>query len=327
VLADGTPFYAAIGEVLVGDARVTCHLCGRSFRSVTAHLRAHGWSKQRYCMTFGLERTQSLEGDETRKLRSAAFAARLIFEPAVREGSAAGRARTRAGELARDAAAAARGRPIPEQRRRKNARASAAGLAAATKAASRERAGRKLAAVASSAAARQGFPDIGSLVAARTAAGLSLAAVSREIGLHKDWLSRHLARLDPMAASLARQRPRSQPDEAWRPALRGLGFDDVGAYLRDRHVLRHRTVNAIAAEMGMSHHAVDAALRRHGLTSMPHAAKRHAASQRAALVAARLGYPSVPSYVNDRRAAGWTWNSIASESGQPQTWLRRHAAQ
>ncbi|HEX2322744.1 MAG TPA: hypothetical protein VHJ18_27515 [Streptosporangiaceae bacterium] len=276
-------------------------------------------------MTFGLERTQSLEGHETRKLRSAAFAARLIFEPAVREGSAAGRARARAGELARDAAAAARGRPIPEQRRRKNARASGAGLSAAAKTASRERADRKLAAVASSAAARQGFADIGTLVAAKMAA--SLAAVSREIGLQKDWLSRHLVRLDPMAASLARQRPRSQPDGAWKPILDGLGFDDVGAYLRDRHVLRHQTVNAIAAEMGMSRHAVDAALRRHGLTSMPHAAKRHAASQRAALVAARLGYPSVPSYVNDRRAAGWTWNSIASESGQPQSWLRRHAAQ
>jgi hypothetical protein len=276
-------------------------------------------------MTFGLERTQSLEGHETRKLRSAAFAARLIFEPAVREGSAAGRARARAGELARDAAAAARGRPIPEQRRRKNARASGAGLSAAAKTASRERADRKLAAVASSAAARQGFADIGTLVAAKMAA--SLAAVSREIGLQKDWLSRHLVRLDPMAASLARQRPRSQPDGAWKPILDGLGFDDVGAYLRDRHVLRHQTVNAIAAEMGMSRHAVDAALRRHGLTSMPHAAKRHAASQRAALVAARLGYPSVPSYVNDRRAAGWTWNAIASESGQPQSWLRRHAAQ
>jgi hypothetical protein len=245
VLADGTPFYVPIGEILVGDARVTCHLCGRSFRSVTAHLRAHGWSKQRYCMTFGLERHQSLEGHETRKLRSAAFAARLIFETAVREGSAAGRVRARAGELARDAAAAARGRPIPEQRRRKNARASDAGLSAATKTASRERADRKLAAVASSAAARQGFADIGTLAAA----GLSLAAVSREIGLHKDWLSRHLVRLDPMAASLARQRPRSQPDGAWMPILHGLGFDDVGVYLRDRHVLRHQTVNAIAAEM------------------------------------------------------------------------------
>jgi hypothetical protein len=327
VLADGTPFYAPIGEVLVADARVTYHLCGRSFRSVTAHLRAHGWTKERYCMTFGLERTQSLEGHETRKLRSAAFAARLIFEPAVREGSAAGRARARAGALARDAAEAARGRPFPEQRRRKNARARDARPPAAAMAASRERADRQLTTVAASAAASFGFADIGSLVAARIAAGMSLAAVSREIGHHKDWLSRHLPKLDPMAASQVRRRPRRQADTAWGPVLTSLGFCDVAAYLRDRHLLRHQTVNVIAAEIGMSHHTVEAALRRHGLTRMPHAAKRHAASQRAAAVAARLGYPSVASYVSDRRAGGWTWNAIAAESGQPQTWLRRHAAQ
>ena len=327
VLADGTPFYAPIGEIVIVDARVTCHLCGRSFRSVTAHLRAHGWSKERYCLTFGLERTQSLEGHETRKLRSTAFAARLIFEPAVRDGSAAGRARARAGELARDAAASARGRPFPEQRRRKNARARTAGFSASTRAVIRERADRKLAAVASNAAARHGFADIGSLVSARIAAGMSLAAVSREIGQHKDWLSRHLARLDPVAANLARQRPVHQPDRAWEPALRSIGFADVGAYLHDRHVTRHQTVNVIAAEIGMSHHAVEAALRRHGMTRMPHAATRHAAKERSALLATRLGYPSVPSYISDRRAAGWTWNAIAAESGQPRTWLRRHATQ
>ena len=72
-----------------------------------------------YCEAFGLERGQSLEGPETRKLRAAALASRLVFEPAMREGSAAGRDRARAGDLARDAARAARGRRMPEQRRRK----------------------------------------------------------------------------------------------------------------------------------------------------------------------------------------------------------------
>lgn len=87
VLDDGTPFYAPIGEVVIDGARVTCHLCGRSLRSVSAHLRAHGWTKEAYCAAFGLKRGRSLEGPETRKLRSAAFTVRLIFEPAVREGS------------------------------------------------------------------------------------------------------------------------------------------------------------------------------------------------------------------------------------------------
>ena len=76
VLDDGTPFYAPIGEVIVDASLVICHLCGRSLRSVTAHLRVHGWTKQAYCDAFGLERGQSLEGPETRKLRAAALEAR-----------------------------------------------------------------------------------------------------------------------------------------------------------------------------------------------------------------------------------------------------------
>src|SRR5450755_2444365 len=70
VLADGTPFYAPIGEVAADDSRVACHLCGRWLRSVTAHLKAHSWSKDAYCYAFGLERGQPLEGAETRKLRA-----------------------------------------------------------------------------------------------------------------------------------------------------------------------------------------------------------------------------------------------------------------
>ena len=46
VLGDGTVCYAPVGEVIVEGALVVCHLCGRSLRSVTAHLRVHGWTKQ-----------------------------------------------------------------------------------------------------------------------------------------------------------------------------------------------------------------------------------------------------------------------------------------
>ena len=106
VLPDGTPYYAPIGEVIVDGSLVTCHLCGRALRSVTAHLRAHGWTKLAYCEAFGLERGQSLEGPETRKLRAVALASRLVFEPAMRQGSAAGRARARSPVLARTRPAA-----------------------------------------------------------------------------------------------------------------------------------------------------------------------------------------------------------------------------
>ncbi len=326
VLADGTAFYAPVGEVVIEGSLVTCHLCGRSFRSVAAHLAVHGWTKQQYCEAFGLERGQSLEGPETRKLRAAAFTARLLFEPAVRQGSAAGRRRARAGELARDAAAAARGRPFPQQRRRKSTLARAASPPARLAVANRERADRRLLATADNVARQRGYPDIRAFVLARARDGASMAAISREAGLHKDWLSRHLARIDPAAADAARRRSVERPDVRWRPALQRLGYPDVASYLRDRHLSQHQTVNAIAAEIGLSHHAVTAALSRHGLASVAHAAKRHEALERAADVAARLGCADVASYIGDRRSAGWTWQAIARESDQPESWLRRRAA-
>ena len=88
VLDDGTPFYAPIGEVIVNGSLVTCHLCGRALRSVTAHLRAHGWTKLAYCEAFGLERGQSLEGPETRKLRAARVAASTAGDDAKRPSAA-----------------------------------------------------------------------------------------------------------------------------------------------------------------------------------------------------------------------------------------------
>src|ERR1700677_4457391 len=112
VFANGTPYYAPIIEIVSNISTVTYHLCGRSLKSVAAHLRAHGWTKAAYCETFGLERGQPLEGQETRKRRAASFAPRLIFDPAIRAGSAAGRQRAAAGDLSRDAARASTGRPL-----------------------------------------------------------------------------------------------------------------------------------------------------------------------------------------------------------------------
>jgi AraC-like DNA-binding protein len=326
VLADGTPAFAPIGEVVVTGTRVVCHLCGRALRSVPAHLRVHGYTKEAYCLAFGLERSQSLEGPDTRKLRATALVSRLVFDPAFRDGSAAGRQRARSGELTRDAAAAATGRRHPEQRRRKARQALAGVTAERVAQANAERASRHVAQVAAGVARRHGYPDLGAFVLARTADGASLAAISRQAGLHKDWLSRHLADAAPQAAAaVPAQRP-ARPDARWRPALDRLGFADVVSYLQERHVRQHRTVNAMAAEIGVTHHAVESALRRHGLDRVAHASTRRAAAERATQVAARLGYDSLGSYLRERRAAGWTWRAMAAEAGQPESWLRRHAA-
>jgi hypothetical protein len=326
VLPDGTAFYAPAGEVVTDGTLVTCHLCGRSLRSVTAHLRVHGWTKADYCEAFGLERGQSLEGGETRKLRATAFAARLLFDPAIRAGSATGRQRARTGELAQDAARAAQGRPMPEQRRRKVSAARAAIPPDVVTQANRDRSRRHLAHVAATVARQKGYPDLGAFVLARAGAGLSLAAISREAGLDKDWLGRHLTGIDPVTAASVRQLEINRSDTRWHPAINALGFTDVAGYLRERHVVQHKSVTAIGAEVGLSHHAVAAALRRHGLLMTAHAGKRHAAQQRCAEVAAALGYSSVGGYIAHRRAAGWTWRAISAESGQPPSWLRRQAA-
>jgi len=173
----------------------------------------------------------------------------------------------------------------------------------------------------------QGYLDIGALVRDQVARGASLAGISRRAGRDKDWLSRHLGDIDPAAAAVAHQRRPEQREARWLPALRRLGFPDVASYLHQRHIVQHQTINAIAAEAGLSHHAVAAALCRHGLTRTVHAAKRHAARQRAAQVAAGLGFDSIASYISNRRAVGSTWQAMSAESGQPPSWLRRHQTQ
>jgi hypothetical protein len=321
-LTGGMAYFAPLGAVVADGDLVLCHLCGSWRRSVTAHLRAHGWTKAAYCETFGLERGQSLEGASTRKKRAVAFSARLVFEPALRAGGERGRQSARSGTLTLAAAAAARGRRLPEQRRQKARQALAARPYTSSADANSARAARYVAGVAAAAARARGYADIGALVRARTEQGASLASISREAGLHKDWLSRHLAGLDPAAAAISRARP-DRADARWLPVIGALGYASVADYLRDRHCSQHHTVNQMAAEIDLSYHTVEAALRRHGLAKVPHAAKRYAAGRREAQVAAALGVSSVGAYVAERRAAGWTWSAIAAEAGQPQTWLRR----
>jgi hypothetical protein len=326
VLPDGTPYFAPVGEVVEDGALVTCHLCGHAFRSVAAHLTSHGWTKAQYCEAFGLERRQSLEGADTRKLRAAAFSARMVFEPALRSGSAHGRELARSGQLSRQAADAARGRPFPEQRRQRSRTAVSAAARSQLARANRERAHQRLASVADDVARRHGYADIGELVQHMARSGHSLTEISLDCGLHKDWMSRHLPRLDPVAAAAAATAGVGRLDARWMPVLHTIGFEDVASYLRHRHHVEHKSVNAIAREVGLSFHAVTSALSRHGLEVAPHAAKRHSAAARVARVAAALGVDSVVEFIEQGRAQGWTWRQLSSASGQPETWLRRQAA-
>lgn len=324
VLADGTPSYAPLGAVVREGEWVLCHLCGRWFRSVVAHLRTHGWDHLAYRAAFGLERTEPLEGSGTRALRASAMRQRRAHDPAVRAGCEIGQEWVRTGALTKAAAEAARGRAQPEQRRRKTLRTLSGISPQARAAGTRRHAEQRLRLVARHAAEWLGFADLGVLVRGRVAAGASLAAISREAGLHKDWLCRHLSTVEPTVAAEIAGGPHSA-DVRWAPVLARLGFADLAAYLTDRHTVRRHTVSAVAAEAGLPRGAVESALARHGIDRVSHATARARRDDRAAAVAACCGFGDIAAYLADRRAAGHSWQAIADECGQPQTWVRRRA--
>ncbi|WP_344386515.1 hypothetical protein, partial [Asanoa iriomotensis] len=215
---------------------------------------------------------------------------------------------------------AARGRPHPPERRAKTLR-TLAGISRVARAdGSRRAAADRMAVLAAGVAAGFGFADFPGYVADRLDRGLSMAAISREAGLHKDWVSRRLRGVAPGVV------PPSRSDSRLRPAALRLGFADTASYLRARHVDEHRTVAAIAREAGVSPPTVRAALGEHGLRAVAHATKRHLAQARGAAVAQAFGYPTLTAYIAARRGAGATWRGLAAESGLPETTLRRHAA-
>lgn len=313
------------GVVVRDGPHVQCHLCGGWYRSVLAHIRVHGWDQRAYREAFGLERREPLEGEITRRRRSDALRLRRVVDPTVRAGCEAGQELARSGDLTRAAAEAARGRRQPEQRRRKTLLTLAGISPEARAAGARRHADTRLRRTAAEAAGRLGHPDIGSLVRYRVEAGHSLARISRDAGLHKDWLCRHLASVDPAAARHAAGVAPHRPDAPWLPVVQALGFADVAAYLVDRHVTRRRTVAAIAAEMGVRHGTVETALARHELSRTPHAASRAQCEDRATAVAERFGHADLDSYMAARRAVGLSWRAIAAECGQPPSWIRRRA--
>lgn len=322
-LGDGTPCYAPLGVMVDDGDRLCCHLCGRWFRSVASHLRVHGWSKADYITAFGLELGNSLAGEETRKKRSAAMTARHATEPAIQQATILARQRARTGVLTAAAAAANRGRVHPPQRRPKTL-ATLAGINADTRdAGTRRRAHRHLVEIATDIASRSGYADLTAYLRDRLTAGDSMAAISRQAGLHKDWISRHLATVAPDVATARPARPHAS-DLRLGPVAARYEFTDIGAYLATRHLLQHRTVAAIAAEAGVSRSTILTTLAHHDIPVTAHMAKRHQAADRDRNVARALGFPSLVAYVTARRAGGATWKALVHESGLPETTLRRH---
>jgi len=103
VLADGTEYFVALGqlEVVDGGTRVLCHLCGQPFRLLsTTHLRGHGWTPAQYREAFGLNRGAPLCAPSVSEQRRVAGYERYA-DPRVRAGLAIGQQMVRSGEALR----------------------------------------------------------------------------------------------------------------------------------------------------------------------------------------------------------------------------------
>ena len=265
VLPDGTSHHVPIGEVWADRTAVCCHLCGGWFRSVSAHLPAHGWTRERYLDAFGLERGVSLECIETRERRAAGFAPRRTFEPEVREGIEAGHALARSGALTEYAAKAARGRPHSLQRRAKTLDSLSRISPEAKAEGIRRRRRHELDEVARRTARTFGFSTVDAFVLDRVSRGDSLAAVSREAGLHKDWFQRHLAVVAPGAAARLDDCRLPAADRRLLELVGPVGFTDVAVFLHTRHHGEGLTVHAIARQIGVSRSCIESAMDRHGV--------------------------------------------------------------
>ncbi|MFG1922611.1 hypothetical protein [Cryptosporangium sp. NPDC048952] len=323
-----------LGQLAEDGDRVGCHLCGRWFLSVASHLRVHGWTKAAYIEAFGLELSNPLTGAATRKRRSAALTARQAVEPALLRSQSRARDRARSGALAAAAGAAARGRPHPPERRAKTLRTLAAIDPRARAEGSRRSSARRLTLVAESVAARFGFADFDAYLRDRLASGASLAAISREAGTHKDWLSRHLPRLAPdLTATLRPPAPRgsapgggvSGSDGGGCAAVAGasaapdMGGGDVRGRLRVAGFAPHpgdARLGPLAARWGFM--GVEAYLRRRHVEEHRSVASiaGEAGVSRAVISAAlaRHGIPVVP-HATKRHQAAARANAAAQALG------------
>lgn len=110
-----------MGELLVdGDeGLVCCGLCGRWFRALPSHLRAHDWTADDYRAAFGLNAQRPLQAPAVSRVQSARFTRQLETDRRVQAGMRKGLAMARSGELNElgRVADAERGRALERRRR------------------------------------------------------------------------------------------------------------------------------------------------------------------------------------------------------------------
>lgn len=228
-LPDGTGLHAPYGQLVRDPAtgRLCCHLCGRWFRSLSSHLRRHGYTAADYRATMGLCRTRPMTSEDLSGAIARRQAAAYRRDPEVRNMLAQGRAMARPGKLT--SARVADGRRPPAE------------LAAVRRDAQRrgrQTRDRERDHLVQVRLSENGCADLGEYLRTAYASGVSLVDLQATTGLGTHRLKRAMAAAGivvrrPGDTSLAGRRSRARTAE--RAAAARVGTDDITAWLVERY--------------------------------------------------------------------------------------------
>ncbi|MET9058997.1 MucR family transcriptional regulator [Streptomyces antibioticus] len=239
---------------------VVCHVCGRGFRSLGAHVRVHDMTAAEYRREFGLLRSRALSARSFAREQSRARRAGYLASEDAQARFAAGRAMARSGELARkrwadtgnragaSTWADTSGRPAPDPAEARRVRRES--LAAGRRTQARTADERTAAALRAA-----GFADLAQ--ALRTLyieREHSVEETARVLALGKGRLRRLLGEhgigIRPSGQNSATGRhARVLLND--RAAAERVGTDDIAAWLRERAV-EGATLRELAAATGRS---------------------------------------------------------------------------
>lgn len=252
VAADGTGLHAPLGELARdGDTgRVCCHLCGRWFTLLGAHVRVHGHTPDTYRLMVGLCRTRALAATALSERLSGRQRSQYAGSVEVRERLAAGQQLARSGQLGRRAAESrTRSADEPLERARGRTQQLAAGRVTR-----RQEQDQRLAQRLTDLAAE----DLPGYLRAAYAAGASLQSLAEATGLGRQRLRQALhaagIQVRPTGINTAAGR-RSRVGTANDRAAQRLGVDDLHTWLRDRRA-EGWSLQRLAGAVGHSSHWV-----------------------------------------------------------------------
>lgn len=251
VLADGTGLHAPPGT-LTRDAetgRLCCHLCGRWFRSLGSHVRAHGHTAETYRESMGLCRTRALTEPALSAAISVRNAQAHASDPKVRSRLAPGQQAARTGALAERARAAeVVGGARPERAALRKTHLATGRATGAL----RRQAGLQARLVA------LGAQDLQAYLRGAYADGASLKTLAEATGLGR---ARLRAALEAAGISVrptgvnTPQGKRSRADAATSAAAARVGTDDLGVWLTGR-LAGGASLTELAEAVGHSTHWV-----------------------------------------------------------------------